>query len=262
MVKAIILDDELSGRKNLESMIGEYCEQIEVPGTFEYPHEARAFLEHNPVDAIFLDIMMPQQDGFRFLQSLDKQYAVVFVTAYDQFAIKAIRASAVDYLLKPLRISDLIETEKRLVAAIEEKRSVSGSADDMLSPLKVFFENLNATQQLKKITLHHQKGFNVIDIDKIIRLEADGNYTTFYIEDSEKIVSSRSIKDFEQILDASAFVRIHKSHIINLKYMEQYSSEDVGYAILWGGHKVEVSRRRYPVLFVRLSSYSKETKLS
>jgi two-component system LytT family response regulator len=260
MITAIILDDELSGRKNLENLVAEYCPHISIAGSFEDSSAARQFLDNHNVQAIFLDIMMPGENGFEFLQSLKKPYAVVFVTAYDGYAIRAIRASAVDYLLKPVHTSDLAATEQRLLHTIGRLSAHSGDVVEMLTPLKTFLENYNETQKIRKITLHHQKGFNIVDTEKIVRLEADGNYTTFYICDGEKIVTSRPIGDFEQILDTPGFIRVHRSHIINLDHMEQYCYEDTGYVILSGGHRVEVSRRRFPLLSGRLASYTKETR--
>jgi two-component system LytT family response regulator len=257
MIKAIAVDDELSGRRNLESLIGEYCPHINLLGSFSHPGEAREFLDTHEVNTLFLDIMMPGEDGFEFLASMKQHYHVIFVTAYDHFAIRAIRASAIDYLLKPLRVSDLIETEKRL---LEIRTAEHRKAADMIAPLKVFFENYAAPQQVRKITLHHHKGFNVVDVERIIRLQADGNYTTFHINGADSILCSKPIREFEQILDTPSFIRIHKSHIINLRYMEQYTHEDVGYVILSGGHKVEVSRRRFHLLAGRLAAYSKETR--
>lgn len=257
MLKAIILDDELHGRENLRNQLGEHCLSISVTGVFGDTATARAFLAENEVDVLFLDIMMPGENGFDFLRSLGKcNYAVVFVTAYEQFAMRAIKASAVDYLLKPLHIADLLDTEKKLLAMHKK-----GLADDaFMIPLRSFFNNFNSSSRLQKITLHHHKGYNVVDIDQIVRLEADGNYTTLFMADMEKIVSSKPIRDFEEILDDHVFVRVHKSHMINLRYMTQYMQEDTGYVMLSGGHKVEVSRRRSAILLDRISAYSQHGK--
>lgn len=257
MLNAIILDDEYPGRDNLRILVEEYCRHICIAGAFETAGEARKFIAANPVDVVFLDVSMPGEDGFAFLQSVADRYhfQVVFVTAHADYAIKAIRASAADYLLKPVKISDLLETEQRLIERIEQNTTTHQQES-----LKVFIENLDKSPALKKMIIHHRKGFNVIDLSKVVRLEADGNYTTIFTACPDKIITTKSIKDFEELLDPNQFVRVHKSHIINLQYMEQYIQDDTGYALLTGGHKVEVSRRRNSVLFGHLSDFVTRNK--
>lgn len=246
-LRTIIIDDEAPGRINLERMIGNYCPHIEVAGSFESAEKAKAYLDDAAVDAVFLDICMPKTNGFDFIHSFnDPPFAVVFVTAHREYAIRAIRASAVDYLLKPILPDDLKQAEMRLLKSVGTPAA---------PPLQVLSENLS-TDSPRKLVVHHAKGFQVLDTEKIIRLEADGNYTTFYLQNERPVLVSKPIGVFEPLLDPASFVRVHKSHIIHLEYFEQYVVEDANYALLMGGHRVEVSRRRAAAFFERVSEFT------
>jgi two-component system LytT family response regulator len=241
-LKTIIIDDETPGRLNLQRMIEYYCPRLEVTGSFESAEKAKKYLEQSQADAVFLDICMPNANGFDFIHSFSEPpFSVVFITAYQEYAIQAIRTNAIDYLLKPILPDDLQRAESRLLKSVNVP--ASGSED-------------SSGEFSKKIVVYHSKGFNIVDFHKIIWLQADGNYTTFHFVHDRPLVVSRPIGEFESMLDPSCFVRVHKSHLINLEHFEQYIFEDAAYAILTGGHRVEISRRRATLLFERLSAFT------
>jgi len=245
-LRTIIVDDEAPGSLNLQRMIETYCPHLEVTGVFDSARKARQFLEREAADAVFLDICMPNENGFDFISSFEEPpFAIVFVTAHQEYALRAIRASAVDYLLKPILPEDLQRAQERLL------RMCNTPAASM----QALSENLPADSP-KKLVVYHSKGFNIIETGHIIYLEADGNYTTFHLHNARPLLVSRPIREFEAIFDPRRFVRIHKSHLINLEYLEQYVSKDASYVLLTGGYHVEVSRRRAPLLFSRLTEFT------
>jgi two-component system LytT family response regulator len=162
----------------------------------------------------------------------------------------------VDYLLKPIKISDLKETEERLVKIYESQKANREEKETYRSSLDTLMKNIASGSKVQKLTLYHSKGFNIVDVEKIVRLESDGNYTLIYLSNKTKLVVTRLLKDFEEVLDCDLFVRIHKSHIINLSYLQQYVFDDVGYAILENGEKVEISRRKASLLFEKITRLS------
>lgn len=245
-LKTIIIDDEEPGRLNLQRMIRDYCPHLEVAGIFNSAEKAKQHLDHSPADVVFLDICMPKTNGFDFIHSYtEPPFAVVFVTAYQEYALRAIKASAVDYLLKPILPGELQQTQARLL-------KLNNTATSSLQALS---ENL-ASETPRKLVLYHSKGFNVVDTDHIVYLEADGNYTTFHLLQGRTLVVSRPIREFENTLDGLRFVRVHKSYLINLIHLEEYISEDAAYVLLAGGHRIEVSRRKAAFLFSRLAMFS------
>lgn len=209
MVRCIIIDDEEFGRKNLELLITKYCEGIIIQGIYESTLDAvHDIPELNP-DVVFLDISMPHQNGFEFLTHLpyERTFEVVFVTAFEDFGIQAIKTGALDYITKPINISELqVAIEK--VAKKKQRQTTTNS--------------------LNKISISHSKGISLIDPLEIIYLKGDDNITTIFLTNDRKLSVSKTLKDFEKSLDASTFIRIHKSFIVNLKFVESYSLQDGG----------------------------------
>jgi two-component system, LytTR family, response regulator len=230
-LKTLIVDDELHGRESLVNLINEYCPEIEVVGEAESASSAKKLVYEKNPDVVFLDINMPVVDGFDFLESLpEKQFAVVFVTAHMEYGIRAVKAHAVDYLLKPVSIKELQQCVKTLVE-MHSGKSTSGASQ-------------NGSGNEDKIVLSHFQGFSIHRIDEIIRLEADDNYTVVYLKDKTPITISKTLKHFEDCC-GNSFFRIHKSHLINLKYLKEFSNLDGGFAIMDDGSKLPVSRRKY-----------------
>ena len=226
MVRCIIIDDEEFGRRNLELLITKYCENIVIQGIYESTLDAvKDIQEFNP-DVVFLDISMPLQNGFDFLENLpfERQFEVVFVTAFEDFGIQAIKAGALDYITKPIVISELqVAIEK---AAKKKQKQVSSNA-------------------LNKISISHSKGISLIDPLEIIYLKGDDNITTIFLTNDRKLSVSKTLKEFEKSLDVSIFIRIHKSFIVNLKFVESYSLQDGGCVKLASsGLILPISRRK------------------
>jgi two-component system, LytTR family, response regulator len=236
-LKAIIVDDEFHGRENLKKIMETYCPEIEILGVADSVVNARNLVDRLRPDVVFLDINMPVLDGFDFLKEFDERnFLVVFVSAHEEFGINAVKAGAADYLLKPINIKELKQTVKKLLS-LQSKSSI-----------------LNNKQNAEKIVLPSSNGFNVIAIDDIIRLEGDGCYTKVVIKDSKNPVVSRTLKDFEETLPKEKFFRIHKSHIINLKYIKDYSKVSGNYVTMIDGSRIEISRRRAPEFIQKIKT--------
>ncbi len=229
MLNAIIVDDELHGRENLKKIIETYCPEVRVLGCAESVLSAKDLVRlHNP-DVVFLDITMPVLDGFDFLSEYDApRFMVVFASAHEEFGIKAIKAGAADYLLKPINIKELKQTVKKLLA-LQAKRM----KDEILC-------------DADRLVLPASHGFHVLLIDDIIRFEAEGSYTKVIVKGGKNTIVSRTLKDFEDTIPKEKFFRIHKSHLINLKFIKEYSSVGGNMVIMTDGSRVEVSRRKAP----------------
>lgn len=240
-LQAIIVDDEEYSRKSLFFLIQENCPNVHVSYIAQSAQEAREFVSTNRIDLAFLDIAMPRETGFDLLPTLQKQNVmVIFTTAYDQYALKAIKSNAVDYLLKPIDISELIESVNKAV-----KWAELTSAQTTLTKSGQGAEELaKAADSKSKITLPHTHGYHVIDLDEITYVEADSNYSIFHLKKGDKMVISKPLKEFELYLEEGDFMRIHKSIIINFRFVREYSSKNGTQVILKDGTTLPVSRRR------------------
>jgi len=245
-INAIIVDDEEYSRKSLFFLIEGYCPEVKVKGIARSVSEARSFLKSETIDLVFLDIAMPVEDGFSLLPDLKKNItSVIFTTAFNQYAIKAIKASAVDYLLKPIDIQELQESIIKAHAwkELSTDKAHIANHESMFSSLN---ENLNEIKKIRKINLPHANGFHVLNVNNIVYIQADSNYSVFHVENGEKIVVSKHLKEYEGILDDCGFCRIHKSTIINLIHLKNYSNRN-GLIVKMSDHSEHsVSRRRSP----------------
>lgn len=243
---AIIIDDELNVRQALEIMVQRNCPNIEICGSCDSAEAGRQLLKEFEIDLIFLDIMMPREDGFDFIATIPKEeYAIIFTTAFQEFAIKAIKANAIDYLIKPINPIELKEAVAKALSYLNQrihKKEVRQVYGESLNNLSQSLSNDELP--LDKITVVEQFGFRIVEVKSIRYLEADSNYTILHLSGLEKIVSCKSLGEFEKILDPPTFVRIHKSTIINMKYLKAYSSYQGNFAIIDDNTKLSVSRRR------------------
>lgn len=254
-LNALIVDDEEFGRKVLYVLLQENCPEVVVGGIAGSVAEARKVIEEQTFELVFLDIAMPKENGFELIPVLQKNnILVIFITAYDQYALKALKASAVDYLLKPIDINELKTAVQK---AIERKSSVGGKDN---APLTSLTENLNSRNKIDKITLPHTHGFHIIDIDNIIYIEADSNYSVFHLKKNGNVITSKPLKEFEDMLDSADFSRIHKSAIINLQYVKGYSNKHGFEVILENDIVLPVSRRRAAEFQERVRDYLKHRK--
>lgn len=237
MLKAIIIDDELNGRIALKQKLKDYCPTVEVLGECENGKEGISLIEKCQPQLVFLDIEMPVMDGFEMLMNItEKNFHLVFTTAYDHYAIKAIKYAAFDYLLKPIDIDELKLTIDRLT-----QQPSPGITDKKLETLE---QNLLTKPFLNKIAIPSQEGLLFFDINHIVHLEAQSNYTMIYFDDHSKLMASRTLKEFEDILPADIFFRPHNSHIINLQFIKRYLRGDGGQVEMKDGKYILVSRRK------------------
>lgn len=234
MLKTVVIDDELNGRNIVKSFLEKYCDGVNVIGEADGVESGVECITENNPDLVFLDIQMQDGTGFDLLEKLPKRnFKLVFVTSFDHYAIKAFKFSAVDYILKPVDPDQLVE-------AVEKVKAMA-PADNVESKIDVLISNINS---LEKIALPSMDGIRFIKINDIIRCESDNNYTLFYLTSKEKILVSKTLKDFEILLSGSKFYRVHKSHLVNLKYISKYIPGEGGYLILEDGSHVDVSRRK------------------
>lgn len=250
---ALIVDDERNSRESLYHLIQQNCESVHVTGLMASVKEAKEFIKHTPVDVVFLDVAMPLESGFGLIPSLDTtKTSVVFTTAYEKYAIRAIRANAVDYLLKPIDILELKNTEQKILSIRSGRRVDAGVYQESLSNLERNYRE----KSIDKITLSFNHGIHIVNVDEIIHLEGENNYTTFHLKNDKPVVVCKTLKDYEDMLDANGFVRVHKSSIINLRYLKDLSRRDELVAELLDGTRIQVSRRRWPNLVQALEQFS------
>jgi len=236
-ITAIIVDDELHGRENLKLIIETYCPEIEIIGMADSVVKALLLVKIHKPQVVFLDINMPVLDGFDFLDEFeDRNFMVVFVSAHEEYGINAVKVGAADYLLKPINIKELKLTVKKLLF-LKNKTNVPEIAMDR-----------------NKLVLPASHGFNVMKFDDLIRLEAEGCYTKVVIKDGKDTIISHTLKDFENTLPKELFFRIHKSHLINLKYIKEYSTHSGNFVTMTDGSKIEISRRKAPEFIQKIKA--------
>jgi two-component system, LytTR family, response regulator len=256
---AIIVDDERNIREALELMLKQYCPDIELVGTAASASEGRELLKTHQVDFIFLDISMPKEDGFAFLATIPKEnYGIIFVTAYQEYALRALKASAIDYLLKPVNPIELRDAVSKAIQYHEFRQNKEEEKKVYQESLDILHENIHSENKpITKITVAEQFGFRVVNVAEIMYLEADSNYTIIHLSGLNKIVATRTMGDFEKILESPDFFRIHKSIIININYLKAYSSYQGNFVELSDGTSLSISRRRLNEFREAIKHFSK-----
>jgi two-component system LytT family response regulator len=237
MITAIIIDDEAKGRLALREKLAAYCPNIKLVAEAGNGQEAMLLIQHHKPQLIFLDIEMPRMNGFEMLNALpEKNFHIIFTTAYDQYAIKAIKYAAFDYLLKPIDIEEL----KTAIEKIDIKEN-----NQTKKQVELLQQNMqHPKNKLHKLAIPTLEGLLFYDINDIIHLEANSNYTNIYFTNKPKITASKTLKEFEELLSEDIFFRIHHSHLINLNYIKRYIKGDGGQIELQNGTFVDVSRRK------------------
>lgn len=239
MIDLILIDDEPSAIKSLKWEIENFCENVNIVDSFVNPLLAVAYLQKNKVDCVFLDIEMPEMDGFQFLAMFpERSFDVVITTAYDQYAIKAIKERALDYLLKPIDSDDL----KACLDQIE-KNIKSRLTDDKLEKSLEKLINASSRQSGQKISISNDGKIIFLSPDDIVYCESDGNYCTIFLENRDKIVITQKLKFMDEKLSGFRFFRIHNSYLINLSKVKEFHKTDE-YVILSNAVKIPVSRNR------------------
>lgn len=238
MIRAIIIDDEADAREGLKLTLEKFCPEVEILQLCATPDEGIDSIKKLKPELVFLDVQMPHKSGFNLLEELGEfNFEVIFVTAHDRYAIKAIKFSALDYLLKPLDIDELQKAVLKAMDRLREKSSKS-SYESLFNNIK--FNN----NSIEKLAIPSFDGIIFEPVSDIIFCEADRNYTNLMMTDRRKIVVSKNLKDFENMLGDSGFFRIHHTFLINMKHVKKYVRGEGGYVILEGGHHIDVSRRK------------------
>jgi two-component system, LytTR family, response regulator len=228
--RAVIIDDEEDSRSNTRSMIENYCEEIEVVGEAASGPEGKRIIQDLKPHVVFLDINMPGMSGFQMLEGIyNRDFCVIFLTAYSEHGIHAVKAGAIDYLLKPLMLSELQTAIRKVVEHYEGMGAAPSPKPE---------ENKNL------VLINHSKGFTLVDFKDIVWLEASDNYTNLFLNGQKKIVASKTLKEFEAILPPTEFFRVHRSALINIKFVKEYSNHEGGEVIMSDGTHVQVSKAR------------------
>ncbi len=235
-MKALILDDELYCTEALDVLIGKHCKAISQTIRFTEPAEAIQYLENNPVDILFLDVEMPAMTGFDVLDKLTSfKGAVIFTTAYENYAVQAFKADAIDYLLKPVDKTELLK-------AVEKAGRMRPGYDH--SQLMAIIQKTISGQQAadKRVMLPLSEGIHMVEPDKIIRCESDGSYSHVFIQNSKTLLVSKSLRELEELFQSGRFFRLHKSHLINLDHIKLISRQDGGFVTMSDDSHVTISR--------------------
>ncbi len=236
MLKAVIVDDEQKAIQSLSWELTNFSTQIKIIETFTDPEQALLYLTNNRPDCVFLDIQMPTMDGFQFLERLgDKDYAVVITTAYNEYAIKALKHEAQDYLLKPIDTDDLKDTINR----VKKYNAKFANSANLERALIDFNEKYNHN----KITINTDGKMIFLQTKDIVFVESDGNYCTIYLINNQKKVVTKKLKEIDALLPEKSFFRIHNSYIINLNRIKEFLKTE-GYVVMQSNHRIPVARQR------------------
>ena len=238
MLNAVIIDDEIDAINSIELIINEYCSNISIVGKANSVIEGKDVINNASPDVVFLDIEMPRGSGFDLLEMFpDRDFDIIFITAYNNWAIKAFKYSAIDYILKTIDIDELIAAVKK----VEKLRANKSSQN--VDRYKVLLENIKS-KGCRKIAISTSEGIEYVDINKIIRFEGEGSYSKIFIDGQTEILVSKNLKEFQELLSKNNFFRTHNSHLINLEYVRKYVLKDGGYIEMKDASVVPISRRK------------------
>ena len=253
MLKALLVDDEDNNLENLQFLLHNDCEGVKVVGKAKNANQAREWLADHTADIVFLDINMPGENGFQFLSSLGApNFKVIFVTAHNEYALQAIKANALDYILKPVSIDEL----QTAVEKVKQLINSPAVADQNRQLLDHLLQTVHSKIPPKKIALPQLGGISFIEVDDMVSLQADSNYTIIHMNTMQKMVISKTLKEFEELLDPAQFARIHKSYIVNLKYIKEYSTTDGGIVKMTDGNQWSISRRQLDTFLEKMKAAS------
>ncbi|MEP7375428.1 MAG: LytTR family DNA-binding domain-containing protein [Chitinophagaceae bacterium] len=246
MINAIIVDDEPHSYKTMEALLKRYCREVNVVATCTNGIEGLEAIGRLKPDLVFLDVEMTKMNGFEMLEQLHEiNFHLIFVTSYDAYALKAIRFSAIDYLLKPVDREELQKAVQkvinRMVAPLPEQ-------------LKIILEKIqHPSASSGKIALPSMEGLQMIPVEAIIRCEADDNYTTLILKNNKKIIISCTLKVIEELLEDHSFLRVHRSFLVNLDEVEKYVKADGGYLVMSDGSHIYISKNKKEELLKKLT---------
>jgi two-component system, LytTR family, response regulator len=248
MIKAVIIDDEQHSIDTLRWKLDNYCPQVEIMASFNNPSEGIAYLRNNPPDLLFLDIEMPMLNGFDVLEELGRElpFDIIFITAYDNFGIQAVKFSALDYLLKPVQNKELKESIEKHLKKSQHK--IPGEQIEML------LSNVHEERKggIGKIALASKESIEFVEPNEIICCEANSNYTNVFLSQDRKRVISKTLKEFEDMLVPHHFFRAHNSFLVNLRRIKEFVRGDGGYMIMENKMRIPVSKNKKEELMTLL----------
>ena len=253
MINAIIIDDEPDCCESLSILLKRNCPEISIAATCYSAEKALSVIKEIKPQLIFLDIEMPNMNGFEMLEKLPEiNFELIFTTSYDQYAIKAIRFSALDYLLKPIDREELQKAVQKVLARLQKP---------ITQQLEILLQKIYHTKKpiaigsIQRIALPTMEGLKLVPVDAIISCASEGNYTIFLLKDKQKIVVSRPLKEVEEMLEEHSFFRVHHSYIVNMNEIDRFVKTDGGYLIMSDGSSVDVSRSKKEMLLKKLLPY-------
>ena len=246
-IRALLIDDEFPNLENLRILLEKHCPQVDILGTAMNKASAlEAIALHQP-NVLFLDVEMPGHNGFELLEDigLERDFEVIFVTAFHQYAIDAIRFSALDYLLKPIRMEELVKAVEKLSQKQEESQRKE-QMENMIA-------NLKRDHQEKKIAITSADRIDFIKLSEIVYCQSDNNYTLFYLKNDRKIIASQTLKTYERLLRDFDFFRVHQSYLINTQYIQSILRKEGGQVLMQNGVAVPISRMKKDALMEIMS---------
>ena len=239
ILKAVIIDDEQNNIDNLSILLQQHCPEVEINGTAMNATEGEQIILQQKPDLVFLDIQMPNLNGFDLLAKFKHpQFEVIFVTAFDKYGIQAVKFAALDYLLKPINISELKDAVGRAIVKCGNKQQ-----NLQLENLMRLLKNSQHKED-HRLALSDAKETRFVKTTEIIRCESNNNYTIFYLANAEKITTSKPIFEYEEMLQDYGFIKCHQSHLVNKKYIRSWVKEDGGYLLLEDKSQIPVSRQK------------------
>lgn len=246
ILKSILVDDEAKSRANLRELLKEYCPAVEIVGEAGSATEALKIIAQQTPDLLFLDIEMGAESGFDLLRSLNgtQIFEVIFVTAFDRYGIQAVKACAIDYLLKPINILELCAAVEKAAKQILPKRDNRR--------LEELIANIDRADDEQRIALPLADKIEFIAVSKIIRLEAEGNYTHIYLDGAKKYLICKTLKEYQELLEGYNFLRTHQSHLVNFRKISSYVKTEGGYLAMEDGSQVPISRQKREEILKRI----------
>lgn len=236
MIKAVIVDDEPFHRETIQMLLDDYFPDVRTVAQAEGVDDAVAVLELHQPELVFLDIEIKGGTGFHVLQKLKKRnFKIIFITAFNEFALQAIKFSAIDYILKPINEFEFKVGVERAIQEIEKQ--------EVVAPVEYLVSNYQDKSD-KKLVLRTSQELHVVNVTDVVRCEADNAYTTFYLESGEKIVVSKGLSEYAELLENYGFVRPHQSHLVNLSFIRKLDKSDGGFLVLKDKSKIPVSARK------------------
>jgi len=245
MIRAIIIDDEPDCCEILAAMLEEYCSEVEIAAICHNGFDGISSIRQLAPALVFLDVEMPKMNGFEMLEQLAPiNFHLIFTTSYDQYALKAFRFSAIDYLLKPIDREELQKAVQKVLQHLQTP---------LPEQLEILMRKIHQpAASINKIALPTMEGLQMIPVDLIISCESDDNYAILKLKDKRKITVSSTLKEIEEILEVHSFIRVHRSYLVNMNEIEKYLKGEGGYLVMSDGSTVDVSRTKKEILLKKL----------